>query len=722
MNKPKLRMKRRDFLRLAAMTGGTAVLAACAPEVIKETVEVEVEKTVEVEVERTVEVEVERTVQVEVEKVVTATPEPGVEVGKWLFGETLEGPEYILDPAEWPTTFNEAPMLAELVEAGKLPPVEERLPKDLLVIKPVHEIGAYGGIVRRGFTGPGDNQNGGRFAQHDQLLFWNYQVSEVRPGVAKGWELSDDGQVTTLYLREGLKWSDGAPCTADDIMFWYEHMCLNEELVPSFPVELIAGDSRGVIEKVDDYTVRYVFPEPYFLFPRMLAGLNFISGHALGWGQGAGGIAPAHYLEQFHPDFASPADLDRMVAEAGVESWVGLFDLKNSPNTNPDCPGLAAWITKVPNNTPVWVLERNPYWYGVDTEGNQLPYIDEIVMTVVESNEVLNLRAISGEYDYQARHLMLDKLPVFLENRERGNYSLRLVPAQFGSECGVIFNMNYDGDPEIAKWLLDLDFRRALSLGIDRDQINEAFFMGVGRTGSIIPPDYLPDYPGDEYLTLWHYLDPEEANQMLDEMGLDKKDADGYRLRTDNGERLRLEIYAQTPAGINVVGFAEMISEHWKTNLGIFTDIEVVDPALQTQRYLDNVPQMTIWQASNEMFENSQLRFPDAPGSVLGPLYGAWFLSGGTEGKEPPPRMRQLMEMWHEGRTVPDDERNEMGKEMWKIVVEELWTIGNVGIAPGFMGLLMYKNGLGNIPDRLIMTSRGQTPGHFRPETFYWKE
>ena len=151
-------------------------------------------------------------------------------LGAQLIGK-LEGPELILDPAKWPTKFNEAPMLAELVKQGKLPPVTERVPKEPLVIKPVHEIGRYGGTWRRGFTGPGDQENGNRIVSADKLLFWEYTGTQHRPCVARQWLLSDDGKSVTLYLRKGHKWSDGKPFTADDFVFWYEDVYLNKDLV-----------------------------------------------------------------------------------------------------------------------------------------------------------------------------------------------------------------------------------------------------------------------------------------------------------------------------------------------------------------------------------------------------------------------------------------------------------------------------------------------------------
>src|SRR5262245_23747782 len=186
-------------------------------------------------------------------------------LGAQLIGK-LEGPELILDPAKWPTKFSEAPMLAELVKQGKLPPVEQRIPKEPLVIKPVHEIGRYGGTWRRGFTGPGDAENGNRIVSADKLLFWEYTGTKVMPSVARQWLLGDDGKSVTLYLRKGHKWSDGKPFTADDFVFWYEDVYLNKEITLTPHPDFMINGKSGIVKKIDETTVLFEFPEPNYLF------------------------------------------------------------------------------------------------------------------------------------------------------------------------------------------------------------------------------------------------------------------------------------------------------------------------------------------------------------------------------------------------------------------------------------------------------------------------
>ena len=405
-------------------------------------------------------------------------------IGSSLIGE-LEGPIVLVD-APRPENLKQAPMLDALVEDGTLPPVEERVPLEPLVVQPLEGIGTYGGTLRRGFTGPGDDENGNRYVSGDKLVFWDYTGTEFRPALARSWEFSDEDRVFTIKLREGHKWSDGAPFTADDFVFWYEDIYINPDLVPTPHSSFAINGKQGRIEKVDETTVSFIFEEPYPLFLTILGGTTFMgSGHMTNRGFHGGSYAPAHYLKQFHPKYTAQAEIDAMASEENVEDWIALFRLKNQWSLNPELPVLGPWRTVSPVNTPNWTMERNPFYYEVDPEGNQLPYLDGIQMTLAENLEVLNLRAIAGEYDLQERHTDIAKLPVFLENMEQGDYSVHLDPGAYGSDATLQINHSYDADPEIAKWLHNADFRRALSMGIDRDQLNETFWLGVGSPGSV---------------------------------------------------------------------------------------------------------------------------------------------------------------------------------------------------------------------------------------------
>ena len=647
------------------------------------------------------------------------------QAGGSLMGQ-LEGPRVVSDRQRFPGQYHEAPALADLVQQGKLPPVQERIGSDPLVIEPVREIGKYGGIWRRGFSGPADFWNGYRCCGHDKILFWDYTGNVIVPNVAKGWDISDGGRVITVHLRRGMKWSDGHPFTADDFMFWYEDIYHNEELVPTKSPVLSINDQPGRMEKVDDNTIRFVFAEPYYVFLDMLAGVTVLGGHSFGGRNLMGGFAPKHYLQQFHPRYVGQEAVDQLVEDAGYDNWGSFMRYVNDWSLNPDLPTVTAWQTTSPINTPTWVLERNPYFYMVDTAGNQLPYIDKVVLTLAENLEVLNLRAIAGEYDFQSRHIDISKLPVFLDNQGRGDYTVSLDPADIGCDACLFVNQTYDADPEIAIWLQNRDFRIALSHGIDREQLNEAFWLGLGTPGSQVLAETSPYNPGPEYRSMHSTYDPQRANEMLDALGLTRRDSQGYRLRTDGEGRLRLEMTTVGGHFLQFTQIAEMIAEQWG-KIGIQADVNEVERSLAITRVGANELQIHLWQndGTEHFFASPWHIFPLSQsglgGPNIGPLWGQWLVSNGAQGREPTAPMKKLMALWQQGFGVPDTERIEIGKAMWRVAVEQQWAIGTVGLSPAVMGVRIVSNRLGNSPDRLYNSTDGMTPAPSRPETFFFK-
>ena len=506
---------------------------------------------------------------------------------------TLEGSQVVTDAAAIPKTFNEAPDLAELVKQGKLPPVAQRIPDEPLVLKPLEAVGKYGGTWRRGFLGPGDWENGNRLNASDKLLFWDYTGTKIVPSAPRSWEQSADGKIIRSTLRKGMKWSDGAPFTADDFVFWFEDLYSNKDLVPAPIADMSAGGKPGRVVKIDETTVEFQFDNPHYLFVDLLAGDTLIGGgQSVRQSQGFtyGAYAPKHYLKQFLPKYSSEQAVNEKAKAEGYENWVKLLHFKKDWSLNPELPTIGPWKTVRPINTPTWVLERNPYYWAVDTAGNQLPYIDRVVLTLAEDPEVINLRAIGGNYDMQERHINLSKLPVILENRKKGGYTVHLDTALHGSDTTLQVNQTFTADPEIAKWLTNADFRRALSLGIDRNQLNETFWLGVGTPGSAAPSVTLPQSPGKEWRTKWSTYDPAKANQMLDALGLTKKDSEGFRVRTDNGERLRIQVQA-VKALLPWPQQAEMIAQQWR-KIGIQADVREMERTLAFTRTRNNEHQI----------------------------------------------------------------------------------------------------------------------------------
>jgi peptide/nickel transport system substrate-binding protein len=371
---------RRAVLQYALAAGGVAAVAACSPG--------------------------------------ARAPARGVELAP------LEGREVVLDPSKLPARFTESPTFAKLVQAGSLPPVTERIGAEPLVIKPVEQIGKYGGEIRRAYTSVGDEQNAHRFlAGPDSLLYWDKDWKKVVPNIARDYEMSADNTVLTLHLRKGMRWSDGAPFTADDIIFWREDISLNKDLSGGSPALRVLGQEVR-IEKVDDYTVRYVSPTPNAVLPRLLASSSDIGGLTVNGKTGGGGYAPKHYLTRFHPKYTPQAEVDGAAHAAGVSSWTVFFLRQMNWALNTELPVLAPWRMVRPINSSPWTFEANPYSIWVDTEGQQLPYIHKVTMRDVANQEVLSLSAVAGEFDFQDRGLPLSSLPVLLSNEQRGNYKI----------------------------------------------------------------------------------------------------------------------------------------------------------------------------------------------------------------------------------------------------------------------------------------------------------
>lgn len=625
-----------------------------------------------------------------------------------------------------PSKFKEAPMLAELVRQGKLPPVEQRIPAEPLVLQPLQSIGRYGGTWRRGFIGPSDGENGNRINSSDKLIYWNADGSKPVPGAAKGWEMSKDGKTFTLFLRKGMKWRDGTPFTADDFVFWYEDIYSNKDIVPTPISDMSPMGKPGKLVKIDETTVQFQFDVPYFLFLDMMAGDTLIGGGQSvqqSIGNYFGAYSPAHYLKQFLPKYSSEAKVNQMAKDMGFDNWGRMLAYKKDWQLNADVPTIGPWHTIKPINSPTWTMERNPFYWVVDTEGNQLPYIDNVVLTLAESLEVVNLRAMAGEYDMQERHIDLQKLPIILENRDRGNYDVHLDLAYNGADTAIQINLSYVADPEIAKWLQTADFRRALSLGIDRDQLNETFWLGLGTPGSVAPSEQMPQNPGKEWRTRWSTYEPDRANKMLDAIGLTKKDSQGYRVRTDNGQRLVLQIEA-VAAMLDYPHQMEMVAQQWR-KIGIYADIKQMERGLAFQRLSANQEQIDIW--TNGGTELLYL-FPrhclpvDPTEAHCGVEIAKWFTSGGKQGMEPKdPELKRALELFRSAAGQQEDERNKTAQEIWKIIVEQQYSIGTVGQSPAQFGVRIVSRKLGNIPSRTCIAQHCRTPGVSHPETWFFK-
>ena len=638
----------------------------------------------------------------------------------------IEGPTIITDPSQFPTKFSESPEFAKLVAEGKLPPVAERIGQDPLVIKPLNQVGKYGGELRRGILGPSEAPNGARFAAGpDSLLYFDYQLKAVVPNIARGFELSADGKVLTLQLRRGMRWSDGEPFTADDIVFWREDINLNPDVSNG---STVLRTQRGLVQvrKVDDYTVEYVSPVPHPVLPRMLAG-NLNAGMSFTDPISEGGYAPKHYLSQFMPKYTSQAEANRKAKAAGFDSWpLYVQQLMASPggwSANPDLPVHSPWITKRPINTPPWVMEANPYSIWVDNQGNQLPYIPKITMRDAGNPEVFKTQAISGAYDFADRNLNVGALQVLVQNQQRSNYTVHRTPND-DINLALHPNLAYVKDRTMGDLIRNVDFRRALSLGIDRQEINNTFLLGTGKPTADTVTDDSPYFPGAEWRTKWATHDVAQANQLLDKVGLTDKDGDGFRLRPDGKGRVRMDFDAQKTY-IDFAAVAETVRRQWR-EIGIDASVQTLDGAAITPKALANEVMINpLGGVSSDVYIDRRVVLPTSNfTSPMGIPYSQWMDSGGKKGVRPPDalRLQEGYDLWLRGlQTVDEDERAEVAKQIYRLHADMVWSIGLVGFGLGLYGLYIAKNNLGNVPRRVVNSVLTRAPLNALPMTFYYK-
>ncbi len=650
---------------------------------------------------------------------------PATAAGNPDFGPFApEAGSLVTDPAAFPNAFNEPPLLAEQVLRGTLDPVEQRIGQDPIVLEPLNEIGQYGGTLRRAFVGPGDQWGIVRFASGpDSFLRWDTNRQRVVPNIARDFRLEDDNRTLTLYLRRGMRWSDGTPFTAADVLFWYEDLYLDRRVVaaPSPSLQIDGQDVR--IEALDDYTVRFVSPAPYEVLAELLASSTDLGGQSFYGRFGMGGYAPKHYLSQFHPKYRSESEITTLVRVRGFANWSIYLRNRNDWTLNPELPVLTPWRLVSPINSQDFSLERNPYSVWVDTAGNQLPYIDNIKNMLCSGADAVNFKAVSGQVDFQNRHLQIEQLPFLLSNRRRSEYNVFLNPSE-GTDLGIRVNLAYKGDLEIGGLLGDANFRRALSLGIERREINETLMLGLGRPSASVPVPANRYFPGEEWVTKWATYDVARANQLLDELGLAAKDEEGYRLRKDGAGRLRLSCVTAV-SHFDYTGVAEMIREQWKA-IGIDLDIEIVDQVLYLQRSMSGEVQLGIMMTGSEdPFVSPDLLFPYTAvgfGAVMGVDYARWFQSDGLSGRRPPEEIVEMMERWREGRRSRLDRRLTIGKELLRLHADLVVSIGLVSNAYSMHGIHLAKKNLGNVPRRVVNTHIALSPSNGLPMTFYFNK
>ncbi|MGQ9631750.1 MAG: ABC transporter substrate-binding protein [bacterium] len=613
--------------------------------------------------------------------------------------------------------YNEAPMLAELVKAGKLPPVERRLPENPLVVEPVEEVGKYGGTMRLIHTNPQNFEDAVNAVGKESILAFDPKDgATVRPNMAESWQFSKDGKSLTLRLRKGIKWSDGQPFTADDILFWYEDVVLNDELTPAKPRSWSPGGKLMKLEKVDDYSVKLSFAVPYSAVQILLAA----------WATEGNFFFPKHYLKQYHPKYTPSDKLNELTKKEGFDAWYRLFLARAALDyfsgiQNIEAPVIRAF-KPVSRTQEVTILERNPYYWKVDTAGNQLPYIDRIRLNLVSNLEVYTAKVVAGDVDLAQWNTTLDNYTLFKESAEKSGYRVLNYETAWPAIAEFFINLN-SKDPVKRKIFEDLRFRKALSIAINRDEINEIAFHGLGKPSQTV---ILPE--GGRFWVegldkLYTEYDPEGANKLLDEMGLAKRDAQGFRLRPD-GKTLEITIeYWPGEAGTAKTAIAELVQDHWNA-IGIKTTAKELERSfLQVRRQAGDVD-VTLWhtgQCSDPLVILNPWHFvPNQWEFSTGPQWAIWYTTGGKSGEEPPADVKRALQAWETMQTSLDEEEvARAGKEMITLFVENLWGIGTVGRT---LWPVIANKDLRNVPETGLLGWDWVYLARYHPEQFFFKK
>ena len=609
------------------------------------------------------------------------------------------------------TRTREAPALRALVEQGKLPAVEKRLPTHPAVVQTVERSGTYGGQWRNALIGPGDAFRLVYTVAYENLVRWDLAWEKVEPNVAESFRISDDGRRYTFTLRPGMKWSDGAPFTADDIVFAYEDVLLHKEVNPEPPPLFTVGGEPATVKKLDDHTVEFTFAVTNGLFLERMASDTSNALTRL----------PRHHLEKFHGTYDPGADA--AAKAAGYAGWVELHqsigDAFGALWQAPDTPRLHAWLPKGELGTGSRIVfERNPYYWKTDPEGNQLPYLDGIVFDLVQDAEVILLKTLRGEIDMMDRHVTTtENKPVLARDRDSGGYRFfDLVPDKVNTMT-IMLNLT-SPDPVKRRIFASRDFRIGLSYAIDRDQIIRAVHARQGRPWQIAPSAGSEFYDEEMALQYTEY-DVARANQHLDRAGFAARNGEGVRLGPD-GQPISFAVVVASGAGKpHLTDSLELVRGFWR-EVGVDMNLKPEDLTLFNERLTANKIDASVWDGDGGLdVMRTPAYYLPIGGNTTGyaGAWATWYTSGGAKGEEPPAPTKLQFEKYDELLTQADPARRvALMKEILAIAKSEFYTIGISTPLPGYG---VVKSNFRNMVEETFFAANFPYPGVTHPEQYY---
>lgn len=624
-------------------------------------------------------------------------------------------------------TFQENPDIAKLngMIRGNpaLPPLAERLPEEPLVYVPYNSVGKYGGTfdVLSNATEAGTSDF--LSVRHVNLVRYSDDLQTIVPMVAKSWDWNDDYTQLTFHLRKGHKWSDGEPFTGEDVKFWYDNLALDSN-VREKPQDyaLVAGE-RMTVEVPDPQTVVFKLPAPK---PGLLA--HFATSYAQAF-------QPKHFLGQWHPALTSDADAKATAlgfknGYDAIAAYYGNSDWTDTPTPMLAKPDMLPKLPKdaMPSLESHMVIKEstegrhfvaNPYFHVVDTAGNQLPYISEQDELFINENEVRLLKLVNAEVDYKSQSVQLPAAPMLMDGAEKGDYTVDLKP----TIAMPLFSFNQTAeDPEKRKVFSDLRFRQAMSVALNRGEINEVAFFGLGEPKQYTGFSPNPEFVGEDLVKHYAQHDPDLAKKLLDEIGMVDKDGDGKR-ELPNGDRFVLNIQFATQGMPGQL--VELAAQHW-ANVGIDTTVKEVTPDEYRSAQSSNQLDVGAWQQGFPLPIILGLNEPFVPpfGGYFfhrtGMLWGEYLESNGAKGVKPPEwAMKMVDDINAFQSAIPGTpESDKLGLALAENMATNLVMIGTVQApAPVY-----HRNALKNFPEFKTWSYEYYRTYPYRPAQWYFDE
>lgn len=606
----------------------------------------------------------------------------------------------------------ETPYWTEKVAKGELPPVAERVPAEPLIV----DLEAKG----RTFGTPGGTLTTLVSRDRDIRMMVVYGYARLM-GFDAQYQLvpdllasvdTEDDRVFTLHLRKGHKWSDGAPFTSADFAYFWDDVANNAELSPSGPPDFLRIDGKyPTVTTPDETTVVYAWDAPNPLFLQTLAQARppFI-------------YRPAHVLKKYHAKYADPAELAAAVADARVKSWAALHNgLDNMYDfDNPELPTLQPWVNKSDGKKIRHKFERNPYYHRIDSHGVQLPYIDAVEMEIV-SGGLIAAKANAGETDLQGRGLDFRDIPILRKGEADGKpYTTLLWANGVANQIAIYPNLNC-ADIVWRDVLRDVRVRRALSLGIDRVAINRALYFKMAKPAAmaVLPQSAFYD---EENTKAWASFDAAQANLLLDEAGLDKRQGDGTRLLPDGRP---MELIIETAGERQEVENAlQIVTDTWR-DIGVKLVMRPLDRDILRNRIYAGTTMASVWYGWDngipQAYTSPDFLAPRQQEFFAWPKWGQYYQTNGGAGEPPdmeaPERLLELSHDWEKARD--DTARADIWRKMLKIHADNVFGIGILSEAPQ---PIVVSNSLKNVPMQAIWAwDPGAHFGVHRMDEFYFE-